>query len=106
MSLNLVAFVAAFLLRGIAGEHAEPAALLVFYLLSLAGVVATAFEAVKRLHDLERPGAHYWLLLIPFYNIYLALVLLFKRGTTGPNRYGDEPLAVPQVDMAVASPAA
>jgi uncharacterized membrane protein YhaH (DUF805 family) len=106
MSVNLVAFVAAFLLRGIAGEHAEPAALLVFYLLTMAGVVATAFEAVKRLHDLERPGSHYWLLLIPFYNIYLALVLLFKRGTSGPNRYGDDPLAAPQGGMTVARPAA
>jgi len=65
-----------------------------------------AFAAVKRLHDLERPGAHYWLLLIPVYNIYLALVLLFKRGTSGPNRYGDDPLAAPQGDMAVARPAA
>jgi uncharacterized membrane protein YhaH (DUF805 family) len=106
MSVNLVAFVAAFLLGGITGEHAEPAALLVLYLLSVAGAVATAFEAVKRLHDLEPPGAHYWLLLIPFYNMYLALVLLFKRGTSGPNRYGEDPLAAPQGDMAVARPAA
>jgi hypothetical protein len=47
---------------------------------------------VKRLHDLDRSGAHYWLLLVPLYNIYLALLLLFKKGTTGPNRFGPDPL--------------
>jgi uncharacterized membrane protein YhaH (DUF805 family) len=51
------------------------------------------FQAVKRLHDLDRPGSHYWLLLIPFYNIYLTLVLHFKRGTDGPNHYGPDPLS-------------
>jgi uncharacterized membrane protein YhaH (DUF805 family) len=106
IGVNIMAFVVAFLLGGIMGENAEPAALLVGYLLALAGAVVIAFEAVKRLHDLERPGAHYWLLLIPGYNIYLALVLLFKRGTNGPNRYGADPLAAPQGDMAVARPAA
>jgi uncharacterized membrane protein YhaH (DUF805 family) len=106
MSVNIVAFVVAFLLRGIMGENAEPAALLISYILGLAGAVVVAFEAVKRLHDLERPGAHYWLLLIPFYNIYLAVVLLFKRGTSGPNRYGDDPLAAPQGELTIArSPA-
>jgi len=106
VSTNIVTFLVGFLLGGIMGEHAEPTALLVGYLLALAGAVVIAFEAVKRLHDLDRPGAHYWLLLIPVYNIYLALVLLFKRGTSGPNRYGDDPLTVPLGDMAVARPAA
>lgn len=48
---------------------------------------------VRRLHDLGRPGWHWWLLMIPFYNFYLGLVLLFQRGTTGPNRFGADPLA-------------
>ena len=55
--------------------------------------VVCAFPAVKRFHDLDRPGTHYWLLLIPFYNIYISLVLLFKMGINGPNQYGDDPLA-------------
>jgi uncharacterized membrane protein YhaH (DUF805 family) len=59
----------------------------------LAGTVVIAFQAVKRLHDLDRPGTHYWLLLVPFYNIYLSLILLFKKGTDGSNRYGPDPLA-------------
>lgn len=47
---------------------------------------------IKRFHDLGKPGIHYLLLLIPLYNIYLALVLLFKKGETGPNAYGEDPL--------------
>jgi uncharacterized membrane protein YhaH (DUF805 family) len=56
--------------------------------MKLAILVVLAFPVVKRLHDLDRPGTHYWPLLIPFYNIYLMLVLFFKKGTEGPNRYG------------------
>jgi len=54
--------------------------------------VIYAFQTIKRLHDLDRPGSHYWLLLIPFFNIYLTLVLHFKKGTEGPNSYGPDPL--------------
>ena len=58
--------------------------------------VLTAFQAVKRLHDLNRSGFHFWLLFIPFYNLYLALVLFFSKGTLGANPYGTDPLGVPQ----------
>src|SRR5262245_55857022 len=50
---------------------------LVGAVIGLGATVVIAFQAVKRLHDLGRPGTHYWLLLIPLYNIYLGLVLLF-----------------------------
>jgi uncharacterized membrane protein YhaH (DUF805 family) len=55
--------------------------------------VLAAFQMVKRFHDLDRPGTHFWLLLIPFYGFYLALLLLFQRGTEGPNQFGPDPLA-------------
>ena len=74
-------------------ESAAAAAGQIGLLLGLAAAVVTAFPAVKRFHDLNRPGTHYWLLLIPIYNIYLALLLLFKRGTEGENLYGPDPLA-------------
>jgi TonB family protein len=56
-------------------------------------VVVAAFQVSKRLHDLGRPGWHYWLLLVPFYNLYLSLVLLFQKGNYGSNLYGPDPLA-------------
>ncbi len=72
---------------------------LLFVLPAVGVVVAAAIAelaiTVKRLHDIGRPGWHWWLLLIPFYNIYLGLSLLFKRGSIGPNEFGADPLAPP-----------
>jgi len=48
---------------------------------------------IRRLHDLNRSGRQWWLLMVPIYNIYLGLILWFKRGTRGPNRYGPDPLS-------------
>jgi len=74
---------------GRAGQQLSP----VFGALTgLAGAVVMAFQAVKRLHDLDRPGTHYWLLLVPIYGLYLGLLLLFKKGTDGSNRYGNNPV--------------
>ena len=64
----------------------------------LAGIWAGCAMTVKRLHDLERPGWHWWLLLVPFYNVYLGLVLIFAQGTIGPNQYGPDPLEAPRVE--------
>jgi uncharacterized membrane protein YhaH (DUF805 family) len=38
----------------------------------------------RRMHDINKRG---WFALIPYYN----LVLLFIRGTVGPNRFGPDP---------------
>lgn len=62
----------------------------------VATLVAGFAITVKRLHDLGRPGWHWLLLLIPLYNFYLTLVLLFRRGTFGANAYGPDPLTAPE----------
>ena len=49
-------------------------------LIGVSGSVLAALQAAKRLHDLGRSGAHYFLLLLPFYNLYLSLQLLFRKG--------------------------
>ena len=54
-----------------------------------AGICITA----RRLHDIGRPSWHVWLLLVPLYNFYLGLLLLFQKGTDGPNAFGPDPLA-------------
>ncbi|MEJ8554160.1 DUF805 domain-containing protein [Tepidibacter sp. Z1-5] len=64
-------------------------------LLTVCAIAYTIFSVactVKRLHDLGRPGTHFWLTLIPLYNIYLGLVLLFKKGDLEANEYGENPL--------------
>lgn len=45
-------------------------------------------SSVRRLHDLNRTGWWYLLIIVPGPNVVLALMLLLAPGTTGPNRYG------------------
>ena len=47
---------------------------------------------VRRLHDTDRTGWWYWIILIPVVGIILMLVWLASRGTRGDNRYGSDPL--------------
>ncbi len=54
--------------------------------------IATLLPVVKRLHDIDRSGAWFWAMLIPGFNIFLSFMLLFLKGTVGPNQFGDDPL--------------
>ena len=68
--------------------------MIIAFLVMAVGAVVAAFQTVKRFHDLGKPGWWYWLLVfIPFFNIYLLIILLFQKGTTGDNTYGGDPLA-------------
>lgn len=75
------------------GQAAEP--VLVMCSLGVFAVMGWSEMAVsvRRLHDLNRPGSHFLLLMIPLYNIYLQIVLLCRCGTIGDNPYGPDPLA-------------
>lgn len=64
------------------------------FMLSIVYFILSTCAIVQRLHDIERPGTHIFLLLIPIYHIYLVILLFFKKGTDGPNKYGDDPLIV------------
>jgi len=61
-------------------------------ILVLLAVLATAgLQTVRRLHDINRPGWHYFLLFVPFYNLWLTFLLTFKGGDQSKNNYGPEP---------------
>lgn len=60
-------------------------------IVTIVSIIIGLYITILRLHDLERPGTHVLLLLIPLYNLYLLLVLLFDKGTDGPNKYGKDP---------------
>ncbi len=47
----------------------------------------------KRFHDINISGKYWFGTFIPVYNLYLGLKLLFKKGTQGTNRFGEDPLA-------------
>jgi uncharacterized membrane protein YhaH (DUF805 family) len=48
---------------------------------------------VRRLHDLDRSGWWYWLILVPVVGAVILFIWLISRGTRGANRFGPEPLA-------------
>jgi uncharacterized membrane protein YhaH (DUF805 family) len=56
-------------------------AFLVAKFLAPVGLIVMALACVKRLHDLNKSGWHFWLLLVPLYNIYLAARMFFARGS-------------------------
>jgi len=60
-------------------------------IVSLALFLPGLAVAIRRLHDLDRTG---WWFLIAFTGIGLILLFVWycMKGTTGPNRYGPDPL--------------
>ena len=58
-------------------------------LVHLGLIVPTVSIFVRRLHDTDRRGWWWLITLIPFGGLVL-FIWLCSRGTTGPNRYGDE----------------
>jgi uncharacterized membrane protein YhaH (DUF805 family) len=52
-----------------------------------AALVLTGIFAVRRLHDIDRPGSDYWRLWIPVYNVFFLTMLVMRPGTPGQNRY-------------------
>lgn len=50
------------------------------------------FLAIRRLHDLGYSGWFILLLFVPYLNLALILYLLFARGESGPNKYGNPPV--------------
>lgn len=49
----------------------------------------------RRLHDLDKSGWWFLIVLIPVIGVILLLVWFCKSGTAGANRFGDNPLATP-----------
>jgi uncharacterized membrane protein YhaH (DUF805 family) len=49
--------------------------------------------SVKRCHDRGRSGFFILIGLIPLVNIWMGIELLFLSGTSGSNKFGDDPLS-------------
>lgn len=50
-------------------------------------VIFTIF-GIRRLHDMDRSGWQYIMVIIPLVNIYITLVMLLQAGTPGENSFG------------------
>lgn len=58
---------------------------------SLAMLIPSLAVGVRRLHDTDRAGWWYFLILVPLIGFIVLLVFFVSRGTEGPNQYGPEP---------------
>lgn len=61
-------------------------------LLVLAVIVPTISLEVRRLHDLDKSGWWIFISLVPLVGSILLIVWFCTQGTSGPNRFGSNPL--------------
>lgn len=61
-----------------------------YYLLIVVGLVLflpSLSMLIRRLHDTDRSGGWYWILLVPFVGSIVLLVFTLLPSTPGPNRF-------------------
>ena len=104
----VLAFILGFMaaLIGMEGQAGGPPVVFILVIFGLLGafMASQICITVQRLHDIDRAGTHWFLLLIPIYNIYLGLLLLFQKGTDGPNDFGLDPLGSTGVEDQFSAP--
>jgi uncharacterized membrane protein YhaH (DUF805 family) len=54
--------------------------------------LASLAVTVRRLHDRNRSGWHYFWVLAPFFGGIVLLIWLCQKGVEGENRFGPDPL--------------
>lgn len=63
-----------------------------YLIAALALFLPSLAVGIRRLHDTNRSGWWYFIVLIPLIGSILLLVWFCTRGTTGDNQYGHDPL--------------
>ncbi|MBQ6296499.1 MAG: DUF805 domain-containing protein [Selenomonadaceae bacterium] len=59
---------------------------------AIIATVGACMLMVRRLHDLNRNGAFFWVSFIPVVGLIFLVYLFFAEGTIGYNKYGADPL--------------
>ncbi len=70
-------------------------------LLSLALLLPNIAVQVRRLHDIGKSGAWWWISLVPFVGVILLIVWYATEGTRGPNQFGPDPKVVEEPSVPV-----
>lgn len=73
---------------------AIPNAATAFGLLQLALIPPAFSICVRRLHDLDKSGWQYFIVMIPLLGTLMMFVWFCTKGTDGNNKYGEDPLAL------------
>ena len=64
------------------------------YVFASFAIISTISVTIRRLHDVNKSGWHFFNILKPIVGIIWLLVLLFKAGDKGDNKYGPDPKAI------------
>lgn len=86
----LAQFLLGFVVGFIGGLLGEVGAMIGF-LFSLALVIPSLALVWRRLHDIGKSGAYYFIAFIPIVGAILLLIALAKPGDRGDNMYGPNP---------------
>ncbi len=98
---NMLFAIAAIVVIGIVGSVIHLGILtvllyLVYLVASLGLVLPGIAVTIRRLHDTDHSGWWIWIALVPLLGAILLLVWYCTKGTTGPNKFGDDPLQSPE----------
>jgi uncharacterized membrane protein YhaH (DUF805 family) len=92
MGFFVPAIVALFIAVGLGAAIAGRTVAMQFYFVGIIGmVVVSSLFAIQRLHDLDKSGWFYLIMLIPLVGALFALYVMFAPGSPGANRYGNPP---------------
>ncbi len=83
----LISMIISYGIVGIATALDAPGLAMLSTVYSLGVLIPSIAVGVRRMHDVGKSG---WFLLIPFYNLYLAVT----DSVPGPNEYGDNPKGI------------
>jgi uncharacterized membrane protein YhaH (DUF805 family) len=82
-----------YFMKVIGDTSQEPGLLIFAIFISLICMVLIAIQGIKRLHDINMSGWYWLVFLIPVVNLIFGLYVVFKDGTPGSNKYGEDPKA-------------
>lgn len=95
IQLELVMYACLFVVRVLFGGNAgEGSVFFAICVLAVCGarMVLGIFVAIRRMHDLDLSGRKLLWCLLELPILYYAYLTIFKKGTTGANQYGPDPL--------------
>ena len=92
LELYACLFVLSFLFRENVGTGAAIFVTICFFVICSARTVLGIFVAIRRMHDLDLSGRKLLWCLLELPILYYAYLTIFKKSTTGTNRYGPDPL--------------